>query len=151
MADPVKSPGSDVCVYLLEADNGTALMLQLHRRDASLALSQQVQGQEPLGQRQLGAGKQGIAGQRCLIPAAVALQYSWTAFQPAMRLVATLATNKALRITPRQQRLFTLLFGAVVLHELEKAITLLELHFVLSHDAASAGSVCAYMLCVNTV
>lgn len=103
----------------------------LQGRDSVLRLRQQIDPQQPLGQRQLGAGEQRPSRQRSLPAAAVALVEP--APKHAMTFVPTLRTDEALRPAPGKQGLLALRLGSVLGQEIAQTHAFLKLHLVPRH------------------
>ena len=105
---------------------------ELQRRQALLALGKQIDGEEPLGQRQLRAMEKGAGGQRGLMMALMTLVYL-AAVQCAARGVATLGTDEALWPAQPVQGLLALFLAAVLLNKRLETETLLELNRISRH------------------
>ncbi len=104
---------------------------QFQGRDAILRLREQIDRQQPFGQRQLRAGKQRSGRDRGLSAAVVALIEP--APEHAMACVPALGADEALRPAPGKQRLFALRLGSVLRQKLTQTYALLKLHLVPRH------------------
>jgi len=112
---------------------------QLHRRDALLALGEQEDSEEPLGQRELCAVKDRPGGQRRLMVAFVAL-VNLAEVQRAAGGVTACRTHEALGPAQAVQCLLTLLLATVLIQKVSKAEPLLELNYVFAMTAFSVFS-----------
>lgn len=110
---------------------GAEIPRELHYRDALLALSEQKDGEEPLGQREFRAVEDRPGGQRGLMMALVYL----ATVQCVARGVATCRTNEALWPTQPVECLLALLLSAVLFEEGLKTETLLELDCIFGHGS----------------
>ena len=114
----------------------TKLAMQLHGRKAGLGDRQQVERQEPSGQRQLSAGKNAATDQRALAAATVALKHAGTMVETAKGCIGAVFTDEALRVTPVEDSLLALFFRAELLQKTVYAQSLLILNLVLGHGCA---------------
>lgn len=109
---------------------------QLQCRDTALALGEQIDRQEPGGQRQVRTMKDRTSGQRGLMMAAMAL------VEPTRKLavgrVAAVGADEAPRPAMLKESLPALPFAAVLLKEGRQRQAGLELDRVASHDVASS-------------
>jgi hypothetical protein len=113
------------------------MALEFERQDIVLGLRQQVHGQEPSGQRQLGGLKDRPAHHRRLLPACRTLPVGQPLpFKRAMTSLPTLRADESARPTQRHHRSVAFLLRSVALHELRHRQTLLKLHFVDPHHAS---------------
>lgn len=104
---------------------------QLQGRNTILRLREQIDRQQPFGQRQLRAGEQRSGRDRGLPAAAVALIQP--ASEHAMATVPTLGADETLRPAPGEQRLLALRLGSVLLQKFAQTHALLKLHLVPRH------------------
>lgn len=114
---------------------------QLQRRDVVLGLRQQLHGQEPARQRQLGGLEDGAAGDAALVLAAGALPVQ-AAFAPergARLHHAAGGADEPAGPARGDERLLALLLGAVAVHELRQRQPLLELDSVHRHGTSPGG------------
>lgn len=115
--------------------------LESQGRDAGLGLTDEVDGQKPGRQRQLGVLHQGASGQRGLKAAAAALVELAGALHHQIVLRAgALRAAKPLRPTRALERLGALRFGAEVAQKRRDRHAVLELDLVAGHqDSPSSG------------
>lgn len=109
------------------------LAFQGQSRDAGLTLGEQVYGEKPGGQCELGRSKDRPTDDRSLVVTVVTL-VELPGFEFAMAVSLTLWADKSVRPTPSIQCLFTLLLGTVGAQERREAEALLELHRILRHN-----------------
>ncbi len=109
---------------------------QLQRRDATLALGEQVNRQEPGGQRKVRAMEDGTGGQRGLMVAVMALVESPRKL--AAGRVASLGADEPLGPTMPIERLPALRFRTVLLEEGRQRQAGLEMDRITCHDATSS-------------
>ena len=105
---------------------------QIERGDAVLGLGDQVDGQHPGGQGQLGRGEDGALGQRGLETALPTLVQLAT-LQGLAVLVPAFRAAEALRPAHFEQDLLALFFCAVCCEESWQAEPFLKLDFVFRH------------------
>jgi len=125
----VDKPGSGI--------THSQIPLQSQRRQTRLGLADEVDRQEPHGQRQLGALKHRSGDQRGLMPTGVALKH--LARPPAQHTVRPLTaarTGKPVRPTCRLQGCCALRLAAEPLGELRHRQTRLKLDSIHGHGAA---------------
>ena len=116
------------------------MALQLQSRHVRLSRSQQVDGQQPSAQRQLGRLEDRAAQQGRLMTTRTALVVDLPAAEKARpSTVATGRAAEAMWPTRLVQGAVGFGFGAVLLHELDHRQTLLELDEVDRHDGALGG------------
>ncbi len=115
--------------------------LESQGRDAGLGLTDEVDGQKPGRQRQLGVLHQGASGQRGLKAAAAALVELAGALRHKIVLRAgAVRAAKPLRPTRALERLGALRFGAEMAQKLRDRHTVLKLDLVAGHqDSPSSG------------
>lgn len=114
---------------------------QLQRGEVGLGRGQQVQGQQPGAQRQLGALEHRAGGQRGLVPAGAALVVDRRpAPKPRAGPSSAGRAAEALRPTPLVQGTVALGLGAVAGDELGHGQASLELHGIDAHDATPSPS-----------
>jgi hypothetical protein len=136
------APSHGVTDLVLQGPGGgvahAELTLERQRGQAGLGLADQVDGQEPGAQRQLGVLEQAAGGQRRLVSAGLALEElaGAVAHDPVAGRVAAGAT-KAAGPARRLERLLALRFGVETGHELRQRYALLELDAVERHDPIS--------------
>lgn len=108
--------------------------LELQRCHPCLGLTDQVDGQKPLRQRQLGAVKQRSGGQRGLAMTGVALeQRARAAGDHAVGTTAAARADEPVPPACTAHRLFTCRLGAEALEKLGQRQALLELDRVVGH------------------
>ena len=109
---------------------------EFERGDVVLGLGQQVYGQEPARQRQLGRLEDGATDDAALVPAAGALKVK-PALAPKRATVAALAlrTDKALGPARFDQRCLATVITAVPSHEVGHRKSGLKLHSVHRHGS----------------
>ena len=116
------------------------MALQLQRRHVGLGRSQQVDGQQPGAQRQLGRLEDRAAQQGRLMTTRTALVVDLPAAEKARpSAVATGRAAEAVRPACPVQGAVRFRFGAVLLHEFDHRQTLLELHEIDRHGGALGG------------
>ena len=114
------------------------LALERQRRQARLGLADQIDGQEPGGQRQLGVLHQAARGQRGLVPAGDALeQVAGAVADHVVRLAVAARTAEAPRPTCSLQRLGAVRLRAEAAKELGQGHAGLELDSVERHGVRS--------------
>ena len=123
-----------VDLVMQEPGRGVAhaqVTLERQGRDAGFGLTDEVDGQEPGGQRQLGVFHQGASGQRGLKAAAAALvELAGTLRHKIVLRAGALRAAKPLRPTRALERLGALRFGAKVAQKLWDRHAVLELDSV---------------------
>ena len=93
----------------------TELAFERQRRQASLGLTDQINGQKPGGQWQLGVLHQTACGERCLMPAAIALEQAPGAVTDyAVSIAIAARATKAARPTSALQHRSAMRLGAKV-------------------------------------
>ena len=111
---------------------------QGERRDACLGLADEVDGEEPGGERELGAVHQRARRGRGLMAAGGTLQqHSAATRDAAAARRATLRAAETLRPAQPLERRCALRLAAVLAHELTQRHPLLELHSIDGHDRLS--------------
>ena len=108
------------------------LALEVHRRDAVLGLAEQVDGQEPSGQGQLGVVEQRAGGERGLMLATDAREDLAPAELAAL-VVAAVGAAVALGPARGKHGLFALCDSFVASEELRQALAFLKLDPVLRY------------------
>ena len=107
---------------------------EFERRDVVLGLREQVHGNKPARQRQLGGLEDRAADEARLMAAGTALQVQQrAAAKRAVCAGAAARADEALRPAPCHQSLLALIDAAVALHEFGHRQALLELHLVHRH------------------
>lgn len=102
-------------------------------------LSQQIDGQKPRAQRQVGLGEQRAAGQRDLPLATIALVHI-AMFEMTVAGMAAVLTAKSARPAYLRQRLAALRLAAVTVKKDPQTHAGLKLHLILLHDTSSVSS-----------
>lgn len=108
------------------------LALEFQCRHAALGLGQQIDGEKPGRQRQLGVGEEGAAGHRGLAMAVVALVESAITDFTVLGMTAFRACEP-IRPTPTEQCLSALLLGAELREKLGQADAFPKLNLILGH------------------
>ena len=124
---PVHQPGGGI------ADPQVALQGQ--GREAGLGLADEVDGQEPHPQRELGALEEGSGDQRALVMAEVTLEgLAGSHAQHAVGRTPTARTAKTLRPARPFQRRLALSLGSELLEQLKQRHPGLKLNTIHGHD-----------------
>jgi hypothetical protein len=116
------------------------IALEGQRRDAGLGLADQVHGQEPSRQRQLGVLHERSGGQRSLVPTGAALeQLSGTVIDHVVLRALTARAAKPARPAGAANRFGALLFGAEAGQKLRDRHARLELDLVAGHRGSPSS------------
>ena len=108
------------------------LALQFQGRHGVLALGQEIDLQEPDGERQLGAGEEGAGSQRGLVPTVVALVATVEKDTEPVALAGR--APESLRSAPQEQGMPALFLRSVPTVEFGETEPFLKLDPILGHD-----------------
>ena len=112
----------------------TELAFERQRRQTSLRLTDQINGQEPGGQWQLGVLHQTASSQRCLMPTAIALEQTPSAVTDnTVRVAVAARATKAARPTSALDRRGAMRLGAKVAMKFRQRHSGLKLDSVEGH------------------